>query len=524
LTGDPAIEKEETVSESPEGSSKHGEHHSHLAEEFVGEPSSALGERHLKFPDVIAQSFGFMGPVFSVAFLMPLIVGAGFSGKGAGVATPIAVLIAALGTASIAWMISRYARRISAAGALYEYVTRAAGPRAGFVAGWAYYGAAILAFAAGTIFIVGGTLSEFLGERLDVHISWWVLGIGITVLAWAVVTRGVRIATRAQLALAGVSALVVLGFSLWVIIKGGAHGNSLAPFNPAESSLEGIFFGVLYGVALFIGFETAANLSEETENPGKSIPRALYVSIGLGALYFVICAYSQAIGFGLDAGSWAASGAPLLVLGSDPKFGSTTMSDILTVIVIIDGLAVTIGTWVATSHGLFALARDRRLPRMLAGTHPKYGTPRAAATFLAVFTVGLILIMRLSDGILSRATAEPGVLQPQYYPFWAWIASIGPFLFVFVYLMISVSGMRDLWNSEQRPKLVIAGVAGTLLCLAAMFGTVYKAPSPFNTVPYWAAGWILAGILIAVLHRGKAQLDPATTPVDMSAAGAVETP
>jgi amino acid transporter len=510
------------VSEYPEGGPGQGEHHSHLSEEFIGEPSKALGERHLKFPDVIAQSFGFMGPVFSVAFLMPLIVGAGYSGKGAGVATPIAVIIAALGTAAIAWMISRYARRINAAGALYEYVTRAAGPKAGFVAGWAYYGGAVLAFAAGTIFIVAGTLSDFLAERADIHIAWWILGLAMTAGAWAVVTRGVRIATRAQLALAGISALTVLGFSLWVILKGGEGGNSLAPFNPAESSLEGIFFGVLYGVALFIGFETAANLSEETENPKKSIPRALYVSIGVGALYFVICAYAQAIGFGLDAGSWASSGAPLLVLGANPKFGSTTMSDILTIIVIIDGLAVTIGTWVATSHGLFALARDRRLPAALAGTHPKYGTPRAAATFLAVFTAAIILVMKFTDGILSRATPEPGVLQPQYYPFWAWVASLGPFLFVFVYLMISVSGVRDLWNSEKRSTLLLAGVVGALLCLAAMFGTVYKAPSPFNTVPYWAAAWVLAGIVIAVLHRGKSQLDPTSGAIDMPAAGAVE--
>lgn len=512
------------MSERPEGSPGNGEHHSHLSEELVGEPSQSLGEHHLKFADVIAQSFGFMGPVFSVAFLMPLIVGAGFSGKGAGVATPIAVIVAALGTASIAWMISRYARRIRAAGALYEYVTRAAGPKAGFVAGWAYYGAGVLAFAAGTILIVSGTLSEFLAERLDVHISWWILGIAITIAAWGVVTRGVRIATRAQLALAGISALAVLGFSLWVIIKGGAHGNSLKPFNPAESSLEGIFFGVLYGVALFIGFETAANLSEETENPKKSIPRALFVSIGLGALYFVICAYSQAIGFGLDAGAWASSGAPLLVLGAEPKFGSVTVSDILTVIVIIDGLAVTIGAWVATSHGLFALARDRRLPVVLSDTHPKYGTPRAAATFVAIVTIVIILVMRMTDGILSRATPEPGVLQPQYYPFWAWIASLGPFLFVFVYLMISVSGVKDMWNSEQRPKLLLAGIVGTLLTLAAMFGTVYKAPSPFDTVPYWAAGWILAGVLIAVLQRGKKELDSTVGPLDVPAGGAVEAP
>jgi len=184
------------------------------------------------------------------------------------------------------------------------------------------------------------------------------------------------------------------------------------------------------------------------------------------------------------------------------------MSDILTVIVIIDGLAVTIGTWVATSHGLFALARDRRLPAPLAGTHPKYGTPRAACD-----VPGRLYHRDHPGDAPDRRDPLPGdggnraCCSPSTTRSGRGSRSIGPFLFVFVYLMISVSGVKDLWNSEQRPKLLLAGVVGTLLTLAAMFGTVYKAPSPFNTVPYWAAAWILAGIVIAVLHSGKSQLD-----------------
>src|SRR5262249_34925299 len=158
-------------------------------------------------------------------------------------------------------------------------------------------------------------------------------------------------------------------------------------------SFTGIFFGVLYGVALFIGFETAANLSEETENPKRSIPRALFIALGLGAVYYVICAYAQAIGFGLDASKWASSSAPLFVLGADPRYGSQTLSDILVVIVLIDGLAVTLGAWVATTRGIFTLARDRQIPAVLDGTHPKYGTPVAAATLVAVLTVVTVLVV-----------------------------------------------------------------------------------------------------------------------------------
>jgi len=60
---------------------------------------------------VIAQSVGLIGPVFSAAFLIPLIAGTGFSGEGAGVATPFAVLVAAVGTAELGWIVAEYGRQ-----------------------------------------------------------------------------------------------------------------------------------------------------------------------------------------------------------------------------------------------------------------------------------------------------------------------------------------------------------------------------------------------------------------------------
>ncbi|HEX6399789.1 MAG TPA: hypothetical protein VF108_04880, partial [Actinomycetota bacterium] len=82
-----------------------------------------LGARRLKLIDVIAQSVGLIGPVFSAAFLIPLIAGTGFSGEGAGVATPFAVILAAIGTLALGWIVAQYAKRVHAAGSLYDYVT-----------------------------------------------------------------------------------------------------------------------------------------------------------------------------------------------------------------------------------------------------------------------------------------------------------------------------------------------------------------------------------------------------------------
>ena len=68
-----------------------------------------LGAKVLALPDVIAQSVGFMGPVFSSAFVIPLVIGViSASGKGGGVASPISVLIAAVGVFALGWIVSSY--------------------------------------------------------------------------------------------------------------------------------------------------------------------------------------------------------------------------------------------------------------------------------------------------------------------------------------------------------------------------------------------------------------------------------
>ena len=99
-----------------------------------------LGAKRLRLVDCISQSVGFMGPVFSAAFLIPLIAGVSASGKGAGIATPLAVLIAAVGTFALGWIVAAYAKRVHAAGSLYDYVSNGLGARAGAFAGWIYYG------------------------------------------------------------------------------------------------------------------------------------------------------------------------------------------------------------------------------------------------------------------------------------------------------------------------------------------------------------------------------------------------
>ena len=90
-----------------------------------------LGKGQLTLLDVIAQSIGFIGPVFASAFFISTIAGASFTGKGAGIAAPISIILAA----------DRHPRRgldhqplrpaHPRRGSLYDYVTDGFGRRRG---------------------------------------------------------------------------------------------------------------------------------------------------------------------------------------------------------------------------------------------------------------------------------------------------------------------------------------------------------------------------------------------------------
>jgi amino acid transporter len=474
-----------------------------------------LGQAGLKFIDVVAQTVGFMGPVFGSILLIALVVGANNAGKGAGVATPFAILIAAIGIGALGWIIAAYARRIHAAGALYDYVSAGFGERTGFVFGWVYLGGLIVLSVAIPL-LIGGLTSDFLNNAYGIGIPYWLLDFAYCVILFAVLFFGVRISTRAQLALVLFSASVVTIFILYIIIKGGHGGNSFKPFNPSEAGGVGnLFYGVLYAILLFVGFESAANLAEETSEPKRNIPRAVIVAIVVVGGYLLLASYAQAIGFGLDAAAWAGSAAqgPMIVLANPAPdgFGSSWFFDLMNILLILDIAAVGIGASVAATRLMFALARDRRIPGGMAAVSKKYGTPVATITFIVILSAIFIVIVRMSHGLLSRDIpgVPPNIAQfPEYFPLFNWFAGYGGLSLAVVYAAVALSGFRGLWGHVNQAALVVAGVLGFAISGLAIFSAVYKVPSPFNTVYWVLIGWAIIGILILVslVGQGKFRL------------------
>jgi amino acid transporter len=473
-------------------------------------PNQSLGRGRVSLTGVLAQSVGFMGPVFSVATLLPLIVGLSATGRGAGVATPIAIVIAGIGMFGAGWVIAQYAKRIHLCGSLYEYICDAFGPRTGIVAGWLYFGA-MLVLAAATFLVLGGLTQAFAESAFGVDVAWWMFSLLFVAAVTAVVVVGVQVSVRAQLALVLISCAIVLIFSIVIIARGGLGGHSLsaAPLNPFSVGGLDLLYGVLYGINMFIGFESAANLAEETDDPKRHVPRAVLWSLTIVGAYYVVTAYAQAVGFGLDASAWKNSVFPLQALASGTDFGSAFFGGLVSVVIILDIAAVAIGVGVAATRGMLAMARSGRLPSVLATVHPRFRTPVGGAALVAAVSVVFIGLVVATDGVFSRATDQPDTVAPQWAPMFGWMAGFAGSGLALMYLAVSIAGARGLWHQVNRVKLVIAAAAGVIVSAGAVFGAVYQAASPLDTIPWVLGAWILLGIAWALTVTRRGVADPA---------------
>jgi len=462
-----------------------------------------LGAKILSLPDVIAQSVGFMGPVFSAAFVIPLVVGViSASGKGGGVASPLSVLIAAVGVFALGWIVSAYVKEIQSAGSLYDYVTRGLGERVGTAAGWLYYGG-VTVLLTGLLLLIGGYLQSTIAAEFKVNpLPSWAWTLLLIALITAILYFGVRLSTRSQLVLALVSIVVVTIFFITVIAKLGS-ANSIKPFNPSSAAdgWSGIFFGVLYGVLLFVGFETAANLAEETPNPRREVPVAVMTTAGIATVFFVLAAYVEVAGFHYDLKTLtAAAGAPLFALGAAKSaggYGGTWIDRLLELVVLFDMLAVAIGCAVSASRGIFAMARDRRVPAQLAVVSRRHGSPFGATIFLTGAALATLLVNQFWTGLFALPET------PHYFALFAWGSTFGGFALVVVYLLMSVGSLRTFAQSERRVSLVVSAVLGILITGGAIYGSFYKVTSPTIWAPWLALALFAVGLLSTWVLRAR---------------------
>jgi amino acid transporter len=493
--------------------------------ESVGS-ANELRRGHLSLSDVIAQSVSVIAPAMSGGFLTYL------AATKAGGATPLAYVLAAIGALFLGRVVSEFSKSMSSAGSLYTYVANGWNNTAGFVLGWVYtialtiLGAAVLAG-------FGFFMSSFIQAvtKSDTFIPWWIFFLLSLVFVAVMSLFNIRISTRAQLVLAGLSVAVMVVAAIIAIKDGGPNKKSLdlAAFWPSSAGVpwSGIGLGFAFGILSFTGFEAGAVLAEETSEPKRNIPKAIVGSVLVSAVFYVLVTYATSIGFGVKeaAAAWPTSASGLSFV---MKPGSA-IANLVLLAVAVSSLICGLGISTVTSRFLYAMGREKVLPAALGKTNAKWKTPWNAIFVYIILSVvlifGLLAItsketqIALGGGMMADGSAPnvPGSVRGGLFAFAEWATLAVPMV-MFCYLLLGISavmkGSREKLNS-LRASGILAAVVGLIAVVGGLYysfvGSFPDAVNPEKlVVPYaWKViPWVfllvvISGLAIAGFLKSK---------------------
>lgn len=443
-------------------------------------PGSSHLKRNLKVRHAVITSMAVITPTGAILFL-PIPIAA-FAGK----AMPLSIVVAFAVTFLIMNAIFRFSRRIAHAGSFYAFVRASLGIEVGFFAGWlfmAFYPVLVVL----DMILFGATLNGIIVAHGGPNIPWWLLMIIGLAIIWGIGVIGIRFSARSDLVLLTFEIGVLLALALTILASGAPGGDWHAQvFNPsvAPGGFGGVAVGAVFGVLAFTGFEASAYLGEEAQNPRKTIPRALVVTVVLVGILYVFFFYVVTVGFGLNnVGKIATNAAPWNTLGIHYwGAGPTVLVDIASAVALIaGGLAAQNGA----ARMAMALGREGLLPPILGRTMPRFGTPAWALTFL----LGVSVAMGLGFG---------SGFQP--LPAFSLLSLVVTLCALGVYALAQIGLIRYFYR--QGKFNVLWHLLVPLAALAAIGYLYYKSLVPSPAYPNNWAIWIAlmwAGAGLAVL-------------------------
>jgi amino acid transporter len=349
--------------------------------------------RQLGTVQTVSISVGVMAPTLAMS-----ITGVQAS-RLIGRAAPLAYVVAALGVGLVAYGFVRLSAAVAHAGSVYAFVGEALGPRTGFVAGWALLGTYLVfpAVSISAAAVFGRALLATAGVASQA--PWLPLALMAWAAIWWLASRQIRTAARSLLAIECASMLLILVLMIVIVATLAAgdaprsQGVELDVFIlPPGTGLATLALASTFGFLSFAGFEAAGSLGEEAGEPRRMVPRSMVVAIAVGGVFYVACVAVQSMGFGTDAAgvrSFAASGAPLGDLAT--AYVGKGMASALDVAAIVSALGAGLGCASVSARMLFALGRDGRVDRRLAGVSAVTGAPAGGLALVMGFDVLLIV-------------------------------------------------------------------------------------------------------------------------------------
>jgi len=283
--------------------------------------------------------------------------------------------------------------------------------------------------------------------------------------------------------------LIFVGFGLYAMVQ---RPESLEIFKEdlLPNGLGGVFFAMALTFIAFEGYEIIAQSGEEVINPMRNIPRAIFISIIVVVIIYVLVAF-VAIGAvvetnGMPVWEYLAGQKEIAIVRAAEEF-----MPVGGLLILISGLASTMSALNATiyssSRVSFAMGRDHNLPEVFGKIHPEKHTPYWAIFLSAILIVAMGLALPIEE-----VAASADIM----------------FLLMFAQVNITVMTLRrrrpDLERGFFVPFFPWPPLIGIVTNLALALFLAYE----LGRVGLISAAWIIAGTLLYWGYfRGREEME-----------------
>ena len=353
-------------------------------------------------------------PAVSVAFTMAALAAATSYGSG-----PI-IVITAVPMLIIAYAYRRLNLWQQNCGASYAWVGRAINPYLGFMVGWLMVAGYVIATVSG-VEVLGPSIRAVFGAEsgnrwADIGIA---TAVGLVMLLLAVV--GIRITARTQIGIAVVEYAILIGFAIVGIIAVATHWSGTFHMTTGWLSPTGIggrgsaATGFLIAVFIFTGWDGAIYVNEEVKQRQKNPGSAALLAVACLGLVDLLCIVGLQ-GVVSPARLQAHSSSALVYTAQ--ALGGSTWAKVMALALALSVIATTLTGIVLTARILFAMARDRLLPRPLARVSRRFATPAVASIVVGLSIVGLAWVYLLATSVqhaFDDVVAVAGILFAIFY-------------------------------------------------------------------------------------------------------------
>jgi amino acid transporter len=307
-------------------------------------------------------------------------------------------------------------------GTTFTWVTRAMGPKTGWIGGWAILMTDLVVMP--SLAAIAGSYTFLLfGLHGLAGSTFWVTFVGVIwiVVMTAICYIGIELSANTQVFLLGAELIILVLFSLVALAKVAAGGvaHSINPslqwLDPLKIPSVGAFSaGMLIAVFIYWGWDTAVTVNEEAKDLKRTPGRAAVIStLVLLGVYLLVSFAAQSF-----------HGAAFLTNNSSDVLGALShavlgpaLAWLLIVAVLTSSSASTQTTILPAARSALSMSVHGAAPRRLGSVHPRYLSPGfATLLFGAISIVWYVALTIVSpNDILGNSISALGFGIAFYY-------------------------------------------------------------------------------------------------------------